>query len=126
MYGYLLRSLVAWYGRNGRINLYTYMMAATAMAFCLFLNLLAIAILVSLVSPMNLMKSPIVAWVPLPLAALLWIGNAILASNEFRRVRNEPAGGCGLKQSSRIALAYLIGSLSSLVLFAIFLINIKG
>jgi len=60
------------------------MMAATAIAFCMLLNVSFLAVVASLVGSVNLLKAPGAAEVPIPMAAILWIANVLLARATIR------------------------------------------
>jgi len=101
------------------------MMAATAIAFCMLLNVSFLAVVASLVGSVNLLKAPGAAEVPIPMAAILWIANVLLARATIRHQSSADARQPP-ERPTLLALFYIVGSFVSLVASVVLLVAVKG
>jgi hypothetical protein len=102
-------------------------MAATAMAMCLLFNLSLLAVIISIVGPVNLLKTTAAASVTLPLAVFLLLVNLILSRSRSRHTRLKgEADDPKRKGSPGLALLYMAGSFVALLFAGIALVALKG
>jgi hypothetical protein len=125
MYWRLIDSLIAWYHKRG-LGSYAWAMAATAIAMCLLFNLSLLAVIISIVGPVNILKTTAAASVTLPLAGSLLLVNLILSRSRSKHTRLKGDDDPKRKGSPGLALLYMAGSFLALLFAGIALVALKG